>query len=1021
MKIVKFAISRPIATSMIFLAILLLGFFSYSKLYIDFLPKIEAPAITILTYWQAASAQDVESKVTKVIENNVSIINNLDQIKSSSREGASVISCVFAQGTNLDEASNEIRARIEFAKPFLPDDLATPILLKFNTSMMPIIFYGVTAKEHFENLQEIIEDDLAAPLKRIEGVGAVQVIGGVKKEINIKLDREKLSAYNLTLIDIENALKQQNVSLPTGAMDILDKEYMLRLPSEFDSYADIENVVIKKNQIHLLRLKDVAEVAPGFKEQKYFVKINGENGIMLMVQKRAGSNTVEVAKKVREQIAKLQKNLPLDIKTNLIMDSSEFISRSVHNLLETFLWGTLFVAIVTFIFYRNIRLGSIIMLSLPFSIIGVFCMMYYKEWSLNIISLAAIAIATGMVVDNAIVVVDNIINRLQKKDTLVQAIENGTNEVGFAISASTISIIVVFLPLVFSSGLVSLMFGQLGWVVGITLLASLLAALMLTPMLASKLLKNLDVKKIDDRQAFFKKLENFYTNFLSVALKYRKTAIICAVVFFIGTFSLVPFIGAEFMPDEDSGDITINFELPVGTRVERTKEVCINIEKLGKEIIQSKNIINTYFRCGSQNGGMGAAFSKEGSNLGRVGFKLVKKDERDFSSKSISRKIVDSIKDEIVKIEVDHGNPMMRHMFGGAKPLSVEILGHDFIQTDKLASQIKAIVANVPGVKDPSISRDMQKPELVINVDREKAQSLGLTMASIGSQLRTLFHGKKATTFHQGEKDIDISLRLQQDQRATVLDVLNSEVINSYGKKIALMNVAQIEERKGPIEIERQNQERVVRVEFDAYQRSQNEVIQDVQKELKSKISVPSDISINFGGMFKEQKKAFGYLFMMFFLSLIMVYMVMAFQFESLRHPFVVMVSVPFALSGVLIALFLTHTTLNAISFIGTIMLIGIVANHTIILVDYTNLLRRQGINLLEAVLQAGKNRLRPVLVTTLTTIFGMLPLVLSRGEGSQMWKPLGIAVIGGLMFSTLITLIIVPTVYTMMERKKNI
>jgi len=644
--------------------------------------------------------------------------------------------------------------------------------------------------------------------------------------------------------------------------------------------------------------------------------------------------------------------------------------------------------------------------------------MYIQNWTINIMSLAAIAIAVGMVVDNAVVILDSIMNHLGKKDIKTSSVL-ASKEVGMAIGASTLTTIVIFLPLIFLKGIVGIMFKQLGGVIAITLLASLLCALMLTPMLASRFLKNVSNKK---NPIIFQKLEKVYVSVLSYALNHRKKVVLISIATFVLSLFFIPFIGSEFMPAEDSGDITLTIHMPLGTSVDKTFKICEKISRDVKQIIGEKYLLHSYFRCGAQDSGLGAAFNRdEASHVGQIGFKLVKQKHRKFSSKEIAKKISAKLSEinEIEKMNVDDANPMNRHMFGSEKPISVEILGHDLVKTQQIAEEIKDISSHIKGIKDPFINRDLGKPELVINIDKQKALMYGLDMSTIATTLRSLYHGATASKFHESGHDYDVFLRLDPFQRQNLSDISSTIIKTPTLQNIFLSDIATISQKLGPVTIDRQNAQRVVKVNMDISGRSQGDIVKELKGKIKNMV-LPSDINVQMGGLAKEQIKAFKTLILMFVLGILLVYMVMAAQFESLKHPFIIMFSIPFALVGVFLALFITRATLNAMSFIGIVMLVGIVVNNAIVLIDYINEVRKRKTDLTKAILKAGKHRLRPVLITTLTTVFGMFSLVLSSGEGSKMWRPLGITVIGGILVSTLVTLVFVPTLYYIFERKKE-
>ena len=1020
MKITKFAVSRPIATLMFFLCFLLISIVSFMRLPVDFMPKIEAPVVSIITFWPGSSTEDMEIKVTKIIENNLSITNNLDEITSTTKEGICIVTCIFQQEADLNEASNEIRDKLEFAKPYMPSDISNPALFKFNTANMPIVFFGITAKENWDNLYDLIDDEVVKPLKRLDGVGAVQLIGGMKKRINVKIDRDKLAEYHLSIEDLERNIISQNLSLPAGTMNINDKDYLLRIPAEYKNIQELENVFIKQVDSKVVTLKDIAEVEDGFNDEKFSMKINGDKGLMLLVQKRSGANTIDVVRKVSSSMKKLAKKLPPDVMSQVIMDSSEFIKLSIKNLAFTAFLGIFFVALITLIFFKNMRMSAIILLSIPFSLMISFIFIYFFDWSINIMSLAALAIATGMVVDNTIVIIDSIMAHLKKGEKAYNACVSAAKDVGLAISASTLTTIVVFLPLAFLKGITGIMFRQLGGIITITLVASLICALMMVPMLSVKFIK---LEKVKAESKILKKLEDFYSKILNYALLRRKRIIFLSVAFFISSIFLLPFIGTEFMPEEDSGNITVTLEMPVGTVVDKTEEICAAVEKDIMQIIGEESIVHHYYLCGMQESGFSALFNKkEGSHIGQIGCQLVKQKQRDFSSKDIAKKISDYLHKytDIEEIDVDAENPMNKSMFGGGKPITINIYGHDLSISESIGKEVKNICSNIDGTRDVAITRDLGKPELLINIDRQRAAAMNLDIALIANSFRKQYQGTKTINFHKNEKEYDVVLKINNDQRKSLDDVMSTTVKSPYTTNIPLINIADIQEHMGPVEIERKDQERVLHVEMNIFGRAQGEIIKEIKSKIDRSVFVPDGFSINFGGMAEEQAKSFRFLLSMLLTAILLVYLVMAAQFESFKEPFIIMLSIPFALSGVFISLLITKTSLNAISFIGIIMLMGIIVNNAIVLIDCINQIRRKNISLKEAIVTSGKMRIRPVLITSLTTICGMLALVFSSGEGSEIWKPLGVSVAGGLTFSTLITLILIPVLYMAFENKKD-
>ncbi len=1035
MRLPEFGVKFPVTNLMIFFAILVLGAVSLFRLPIDLMPEIEPPVISVITVYEGASAEDVETKVTEVVENNLATISNLDKITSRSLEELSIVSCRFDWGVNLDEASNDIRDKLEFAKRSLPDEIETPIVFKFNTALIPILFVGISSsQELYPQLYHIVDKEVGDNLKRVSGVGAVQVYGGLERQINVSLDAARLEAYGISAQKIIDRLAQENITLPTGNLKSGYLDYALRVPGEFSSPAQLRDIIILQDAEKIVYLKDLATISDSFKEVTMIVRNNQRLGMMLMVQKRSGANTVEVARRVKEELDRLKLRLPKEIGFYVLMDNSEHITQSLNDLAQTIYWGGIFVILVVYLFLRQFRPSLIIALTIPFSLICAFIFMYFFGYTINIMSLSSLAIAIGMVVDNAIVIVDNAYRHRENGEEPAKAAVEGASEVSLAVSASTLTTVVVFLPMVFLKGVTGIMFKQLAILVCVTLLASLFTALTFSPMLCSKLLVKIPKETPGEKRRSFyeqlyeksgmilKYLEGAYSQILSWGLRHKKAVVFIALGIFVFSLLLIPRIGTEFIPEEDTGDLNVQIELPAGTRVEETDKVAKQAEEMLREYVpEAKNIFS---RIGQSSAGrFGAAFgAKTGTNMINMGAKLSKINQRKRSSKEIAEAIRPKIKSllGVKKVNIQAGSPFSRILFGGGKPVSVEISGHDLNVTDALAYQIKNELSEIKGITDIAVSRELGKPELQVEVDRVKAYGVGLSMASITDALRTYFYGKIATKYREAGDEYDIFVQLKDSDRTSIKNIENIPLVSSAGKIIRLSNVARIVHRTGPIEIERQNQKRIIKVEANTFRRSLGDIAKDVRKVV-SDIKVPLDVSINLGSDIEEQAKAFRDLILLFLLGGLLVYMVMAAQFESLLDPFVVMFSVPFAFTGVAFGLLLGGVTLSIISFLGLVMLVGIVVNNAIVLVDYINRLRRyQGFSLEKAITAGGANRLRPVLMTTITTLFGMLPLALSRGEGSELWRPLGVSMIGGLSLSTFITLILVPVIYAIFEERKK-
>lgn len=1038
MKLPEFGVTRPITTTMFFLAVLTLGIICFLRLGIDLMPDIEPTRVTVSTIWEGASAEDVETKVTRVLEKRLASVPNLDEIQSSTSEGTSSISCTFTWGTNIDEASNDVRSKVDQARRALPDEVDTPTIFKFDSASMPVMLIGVTARESIEKLYDIIDEEVSQPLQRLDGVGAVNAFGGMKRQINVTLSREKLAGYGLTLADIEKAIANQNKTLPAGSLKIGRIEYTIRVLGEYVSTGQIEDVPLLQHNGSIIRIKDVAEVADAFEEITQFVETMGGDGMLMSIQKRTGANTVAVCQAIRDELERLEQIIPRDIKFYVVNDSSTFITQSVSNVQETVLWGGFFVLLVSLFFLRSLRSSLVIALTIPFSLIIAFCFMYFQGWTINMISLSALAIAIGMVVDNAIVVLENISSHISRGVRVREASMFAASEVGLSLIASTATTICVFLPLVFVEGATGIIFKQLGGLVTATLLASLACALLLTPMLSSKLLKPVSAvqgtagRLFQKSEQLFLSFEKGYGHFLQWCLNHRFTVIIGAALVVGAAIICIPFVGTEFTPDQDTGEMDIRFQLPVSTRAELTADAARRIVALIQE--KEKGLLEKYgtdklppdengnprttalrfnnWRAGRSSSGWG----NKGSHIGQLNVKLLTMEERPYSTAELGNEVLKEMRTwpELDRVFLSTSNRLMNMMMGGsnAKPIVVQVLGYNLQTTLGIANRIKELTYSIPGAIDPNITFDDGNRELVINIDRAAASALDVNVEDIVSAIRTLFYGNTASKYRQGEDEYDIFLQLDASERRTANDIMNSE-ITVNGNRIRLDALATISEELGPVTINRIDQERVVNLQIDVYGRSLGEVAADLKKAIAENIILPQGVSIDYAGQIKEQANSFSDLTLMLILGIVLVYMVMAAEFESYIAPFIVMFSIPFAFAGAIFGLGLTGFTLNIMSFIGLIMLVGTVVNNAIVLIDYINILIARGTKVRDAIAESGRARLRPVLMTTLTTVFGMIPMAMANTTGSEMWSPLAVTIIGGLILSTLVTLAFVPTLYS--------
>jgi HAE1 family hydrophobic/amphiphilic exporter-1 len=1008
---------------------MVMGIYSLVQLPVDLYPEMELPFVAVFSTYPGASASDIETNVTRPLENALNSVSNLKEITSTSSDATSVIFMNFEYGTNLDEASNDIRSALSFVERTLPEDCEKPTIIKFNTTMMPIIFYAITAKESYTGLEKVLDEKIVNPLNRIDGVGSVALSGVPGRKVYIDVDPRKMEAYNLTVEQIGNVLRAENMNMPAGYIEMGQTDYPLRIQGEFPESDVVKNIVVSSFNGNNVYLKDVAEVRDTIRESKLDTKINGIKGMSMYIQKQSGGNTVKVTKEVEKALEALKKDLPSDVKIEKLFDSATFIKDSVSNLTETLMYAGIFVILVVLFFLGRWRATFIVILTIPISLIVAFIYLFLSGESINIISLTSLSIAIGMVVDDAIVVLENITKHIERGSRPREAAIYATNEVWLAVIVTTLTVVAVFFPLTFVTGLTGVLFKQLGMIVTITIITSVFAAITLTPTLSALMLK-LNAPKPDapfwTYDGSIRKgldwFDRFYERTLRWALHHKTVVSLIAVVVFVGSMSLFVFVKTEFFPQADESRVNATIELQTGTRVDQTILTANKIDELIKSKYPEVNIISTSTGSDDQ-GGFASIFSAGGTHTIRYSLRLVPIEERKKSVFEITEEMRADFAGipEITNFTLSTSDNM--GSFGGST-VDVEIYGYNISETNIVAEELAAKIKKIEGAKDVKISRAKSKPELQIVFDQNKMITNGLNTAMVSTAIKNRVDGMTATRLRQFGDEYDVVVRYRKSARSTITDIENIGITNPSGQIIRLGEIAQIKEFWSPPSIERKRKERIVRVSFTPYKRSLTDIQIDVQKAI-DETALPSGIMVQISGAIKEQMDAFMDIAFLILISLILVYLVMASQFESLKMPFIIMFSIPFAFSGVAIALFITNTSLSVISGIGAVMLIGIVVKNAIVLVDFINLMRERGNELYEAIAISGRSRLRPVLMTSATTILGMLPLAISRGSGSELWSPMGVAVIGGLVFSTVVTLVIVPVVYAIFakrgERNKNV
>lgn len=1024
MSIYEGSVRKPVMTTLVFVAVVIIGLFSLNNVPIDLLPDIETNTIMVLTTYDGASAADVETNVTRPLENSLNTVANLKKLRSSSRENRSLITLEFDFGEDIDVLTDDVRQKLDMVKSFMPDGATDPIIFKFSTDMIPVIMISATAEQSLPALYKILEENVANPLARIPGVGTVSINGAPQREIQVFVDPARLEAYNLTIEAIGNVIRMENMNLPAGTMDIGNESYALRVQGEFVSPMEMKRLVVGSYAGRNVYLSDVAEVRDDLEERTQEVFTNSVQGATIVVQKQSGSNTVQIANAVVKMMPELQKNLPSDVKLETIMDTSDNIKQTISGLADTVLYAFIFVAIVVLAFLGRWRATFIIIITIPISLIAAFIYLGITGGSLNIISLSSLSVAIGMVVDDAIVVIENITRHIERGSRPKSAAVHATNEVAISVIASTLTLLAVFFPLTMVGGQAGVMFEQLGWMVTIIMIVSTVSALTLTPMLASQMLKldakhgKLYLKVFTPIERALDKLDTTYGKAVDWAVRHRKATIWGVVGFFV--ISLLPagFIGTEFIPAQDNSVIAATAELPVGTRAEVTRSTAERLYAMWKEKYPEMEMINYNIGQASSSNVWGS-MQNNGSNIISFNMRLIDLQSRDRSMFAISDSLRLDLQrmPEIRKSNVLAGGGM--RMMGGQSTLDVEIFGYDFKETDRIAAEMKEKMSKVPGLVNVTISRGDYLPEYRVQFDREKLAMNGLNMSTAATFLRNRINGMTASLYREDGEEYTIRVAYAPEFRQSVEALENILIYNNQGQSVRLSEVGRVIEEFSPPSIDRQNRQRIVKVQSTVSGTTIDKAVVEINKAL-DEVEIPTNIYTQIGGTYVDQQDSFSDLGMLLLLITLLVFIVMASQFESLTYPFIIMFSVPFAVSGVILAFAVTGVTLNMMSFVGIIMLVGIVVKNGIVLVDYINLNRGRGMSIVQSVVKGGQARLRPVLMTTLTTILGMAPLALSNSEGSELWKSMAITVIGGLTVSTIFTLVVVPTVYAIVAGRKT-
>ena len=1028
MKIYETSVRKPISVALIFIGVIVFGLYSLKNLGVDHYPDIEVPYISVITMYPGGNAEDIETNITRVLEDQLNSVDNLDKITSKSSDNVSIVTMEFEYGCDLTEAANDVRDVVSRTQSLLPEDVEYPTVMKFSSSMMPIMMLSVTADESYVALAKILDDKMVNELNRVNGIGSVAVIGAREREVQVNVDPKKLEAYGLTVESLGQIIASENINIPAGSLDLGTQTFNLKTDLEFDDSRELLDIVVSNAGGRTVMLRDVAEIVDTLEEATMDERINGRQGVRIMIQKQTGANTVEIIEEVQKRLEDIIPTLPPDCKVETIFESSREIKDAINSLFETIMYAFIFVILVVMIFLGRWRATFIICLTIPISLICAFIYLFATGSTLNIISLSALSIAIGMVVDDAIVVLENITTHIERGSNPKEAAIYATNEVWLSVIATTLVVVAVFMPLTMIPGMAGVMFKELGWIVTIVVCVSTTAAITLTPMLSAYMLKieggehtykgiGIIYKPIDK---FLQWLDKVYESALRFVVRWRKSTILLLMLFFVGSLMLLKYVPTEFFPPVDNGRITMSVKVEQNTHVDQTVKVARQIDQIIAEKYPYIYMVSTSAGANSSNNAF-AAMQTTGSHI--INYNVRMPRLSDMERPTIFE-IADGLRRELAAI------PEIREFTvtpgggggpgGGASTVEIKVFGHNMNTAMATAKELQAKMSNLSTMRDAQLSREDLQPEFNVQFDRDKLSYYGLNAATVAQFIRNRIYGYECTKYREDGDEYDIVVRYAEKYRESIEDVENITLYTPQGRAIKLKEVATIYEDFSSPEIERENRQRVVTVSGSVGAGvALGEAVAEVNAMLAD-YEVPAGLDLELGGSIEDQGEAFSDIGTLLILIVILVYIVMATQFESLAYPFIIMFTIPFAMSGVFIALWMTSTPLSLIALIGAIMLVGIVTKNGIVMVDYMNLLVERGSSVADAVIAGGKSRLRPVLMTSLTTILGMVPMAMGIGEGSETWQPMGISVVGGLLVSTFLTLFIVPALYAMMEGRKE-
>ncbi len=1026
MSLYQSAVRRPVTTIMIFVGVVVLGLFALTRLPIDLLPDMQVNRIMIVTSYSGAAPEEVENNVTKPIQNVLNGINGVKHITSQSKENVSVVTLELREGLDIESAINDTRDKISAITEALPDGAGTPNIIKFGMDDIPILMLSIKSDASSKSLYKILNDQLITPLGRIDGVGGVNLLGARQRQINVYCDPHKLESYGITVGDVSNLIAVANRNVSAGSMNLETSKISLRAIGEIVDPKQLEELPITSFGGQTIYLRDVASVVDGDPEQQTLSYVDNQRGAMLMLMKQSGANTVQVNKRVLKALPQIVKNLPSDIEIEVVMDQSDFIVRSINSLSSTIAITFCVVMFIVLLFLGRWRATFIIVLTIPISLLSAFIYLLLTGNSLNIISLSSLSIAIGMVVDDAIVVLENITNHIERGSYPKQAAVHATNEVALSVIASTLTMLAVFLPMVMMQGMAGLLFRQLGWIVSIVMIVSTICALALTPTLCAHMLRanrqrqegRVAQKILRPFNDFIQRLTLFYQRTLAWVLRHKWLTVGLSLAIFVLSLTLGSLVKTEFMPQGDSGYIFVKAYYPVGTTIDRPLAEGHRLTDEWRK--KYPEIAMLQFSTGQADAfqsGASTLAQDNADNILSFSIKLVEANQRTRSTQEVAAEIrrdlsaTPGIKQYNVSIQTGGG--------GQQSTVNVDIYGHDFAVTDQISKAFMAEIRKSPSCAQALSNRDEFMPEYQVLFDPQRLAEHGLTNSMVASYLRNSIYGATASFYREDGQEYEIRVRLAPEFRRSLDDVAQTLVRTPQGTSVRLGELGKVEEHFAPPAIYQKDRSRVVTIALTpAPKAALSDLVRTAQKTLDG-MDMPEGVSYEITGAFEQQQEAFADLGTLLLLIVFLVFIVMAAEFESLASPFVIMFSVPFAFTGVILGLLLTGVSLSIIAFIGAIMLVGIVVKNGIVLIDYTILNRERGMSVRTALLHAGASRLRPVLMTTLTTVFGMIPMAIGIGEGSEMWQPMGVTVAFGLTISTLVTLLLIPCIYALVSRRQ--